>query len=188
MEQESVTRLLELARDGDREAFDRAFSLVYDQLYRAARIHRSGETLSSTALINEVWLKLSRGSFVVSDREHFIALASRAMRMIVIDHARNGRMQKRGGQFRQVTLSHSVVGNREETVDSDGLIALDAALQRLAKVNERCAKVVEWRFFGGMTEKEIAEVLGLTERTVCNDWRKARAFLLQEMTGKTAPL
>lgn len=182
MESESVTQLLSRARAGEDGAFDRAFGLVYEQLRQAARHQlrgRAGDTLSATALVNEAWLKLARGDFPTRDREHFIALAARAMRMIVVDHARQACAEKRGGQCVRVTLTASLA--QEPAHGAEDLVALDAALQRLAALDERLARVVEWRYFGGMTEPEIGRVLGLTERTVRSDWRKARAFLTHEM-------
>lgn len=183
METESVTQLLVRARDGESGAFDRAFGLVYEQLRQAARRQlrgRRGDTLSATVLVNEAWLKLSRSELQTRDREHFLALAARAMRLILIDHARQACADKRGGHQVRVTLTASLAPQEQ---GADDLIALDAALQRLAEVDARLARVVEWRYFAGMTETEIANVLGLTERTVRSDWRKARAFLTGAMTG-----
>jgi RNA polymerase sigma factor (TIGR02999 family) len=185
VEGESITGLLGLAQQGQREAFDRAFSLIHAQLRQAARAQlrnagRDYQTLSATALINEAWLKLSRGSFAVRDREHFIALAAHAMRQIIVDHARRACADKRGGQFIRITLTASLPEAQSHRAEE--LVLLDTAMQRLATVNERLAKVVEWRYFGGMTEPEIAGVLGLTERTVRSDWRKALAFLSAQMS------
>lgn len=185
MEEDSVTALLRRADAGETGAFDHAFVLIHDQLRAAAhgrlRGHRQG-TLCTTALINETWLKLSRGDFAARDREHFLALAARAMRMIVVDHARRVSAEKRGRGFARITLTASIA---EEPHGAEDLLALDAALQRLAEVDARLVQVVEWRYFGGLTETEIAELLGLTERTVCRDWRKARAFLANHMAHPT---
>lgn len=185
---EPITGLLESARAGDAAAFDRAFGLVYRQLRQAA--HRQlrgigGEGLCTTALVSESWLKLSRASIDAHDRGHFLAIAARAMRMIVVDEARRVHAEKRGGRMVRITLGASLAG---EAHGSGELLALDAALQRLASVEPRLARVVEWRYFGGLSEREVAAQLGLTVRTVRRDWRKARAFLYRDMMrGESRP-
>lgn len=179
---ESVTQLLARARSGDNDAFDRAFGLVHDQLRAAAHRQlrgRRNDTLCTTALINEVWLRLSRTGLTAHDREHFLALSARAMRMIVIDEARRALAAKRGGDLVRITLDESI---HAEAHGAEELLALDAAMHRLVQTDPRLAQVVEWRYFAGMTEPEIAGLLGLTERTVRRDWRKARAFLQLEMS------
>ena len=184
--QESVTQLLGQARAGDAAAFDRAYTLIHDRLRLAAHRQlrgRRGQTLCTTSLVNEAWLKLARAEFEARDREHFLAMAARAMRQIVMDQARRVHAEKRGGQFLRVTLGDSLA---EATHDVDDMLALDTALQRLAQADERLAQVVEWRYFGGPSELEIADLLGLTERTVRRDWRKARAFLYREITREEA--
>ncbi|MCL1634825.1 ECF-type sigma factor [Luteimonas sp. SX5] len=186
MEAESVTVLLNRARGGDAAAGDRAYALVYEQLRGAARRqlrHRRDRTLCTTALVNETWLKLAHADVDPRDREHFLALAARAMRMIVIDQARRSLAEKRGGQCLRVTLNSSLAGDERGAED---LLALDAAMARLAEADPRLAQVVEWRYFGGLTEPEVAQMLGVTDRTVRRDWRKARAFLLHEMTRSEA--
>ena len=186
MELESVTRLLGQARAGDAAAFDRAFSLILDHLRRAAHRQlrgRRGDTFSTTALVNEAWIKLSRAEFEARDREHFLAIAARAMRMIVMDHVRRACAEKRGGQQVQVTLDSSLAEDRQ---GAEQLLALDVALRRLAEADARLAQVVEWRYFAGMTELEVAGLMGLTERTVRRDWRKARAFLGRELAREDA--
>lgn len=179
---ESVTVLLGQARAGDAAAGSRAYALIYGQLHAAARRQLRGrrdQTLCTTALVNEAWLKLAAAELDVRDREHYLALAARAMRQIVVDQARRASAEKRGGQGVRITLTGSVAQAEDASED---VLALDAALQRLARVDPRLAQVVEWRYFGGLNEPEVAGLLGLTERTVRRDWRKARAFLHREMT------
>jgi RNA polymerase sigma factor (TIGR02999 family) len=180
----SITLLLAQARAGEADAFDRAFALIHGQLrllaHRQLRKRMAGHDglLCTTALVNETWLKLARAGAVAKDREHFLALSARAMRMIVVDEARRRLSAKRGGDQLRVTLDE---GHEEETHGADDLLALDAAMQRLAEADPRLAQVVEWRYFAGMSEAEIAAQLGMTERTVRRDWRKARAFLQVQM-------
>lgn len=178
---ESVTVLLDRARAGDHAAADRAYALVYDQLRAIARRQQRGRgdrTLCTTALVNETWLKLAQSDVLARDREHFLAIAARAMRMIVIDQARRRQADKRGGGLLRVTLGTELATDAQGAED---LLALDAALARLAEADARLAQVVEWRYFGGLTEEEIATLLGVTDRTVRRDWRKARAFLSLQM-------
>lgn len=181
----SVTLLLAQARAGEAGAFDRAFELIHEQLRMLAhrqlrkRAALRDGMLCTTALVNETWLKLVRAGASASDREHFLALSARAMRMIVVDEARRVLSAKRGGDQLRVTLD-----DRHEAPahGADDLIALDAAMQRLAEADPRLAQVVEWRYFAGMSEAEIASALEVTERTVRRDWRKARAFLQLDMS------
>lgn len=182
METESVTHLLALARAGDAAAGDRVYALIYDRLRMAARQqlrrHRGQQTLHTTVLVNEAWLKLAGANVDVREREHYFALAALAMRRIVVDQARRALAEKRGGHEIRVTLNEGVA---QTEVNDNELLALDAALDRLARIAPRLAQVVEWRYFGGMSELEIAAAMGVTERTVRRDWRKARAFLYSEM-------
>lgn len=182
---ESVTQLLQRGRAGDALASDRAYALIHEQLHLAAHRQlrgRRGQTLCTTALVNETWLKLAHAQLDIRDREHFLALATRAMRQITVDAARRALADKRGGGGVRITLTGSVA---QAEAASEDVIALDEALQQLAQVDPRLAQVVEWRYFGGMSEPEIAQRLGLTERTVRRDWRKARAFLYYQMTRET---
>ena len=177
---ESVTQLLQQGRAGDAAAGDRAYALIHGQLRTAAhhQLHgRRGQTLCTTALVNEAWL--ARAELDVRDREHYLALAARAMRQIVCDQARRRLAEKRGGHDLRITLTESVA---EADIAGEDVLALDAALQQLARLDPRLAQVVECRYFGGMSEPELAGLLGVTERTVRRDWRKARAFLYSEMT------
>ena len=183
---ESVTLLLRQSRDGDPAAADRAYALVHAELRAAAHRQlrgRGGGTLCTTALVNEAWLKLARADVDVRDREHYLALATRAMRQVVVDQARRRFAEKRGGQGLRVTLDASIAGDAV----SEDVLALDAALQRLAGLEPRLAQVVEWHFFGGLADAEMAALLGVTERTIRRDWRKARAFLHSEISGQPAP-
>ena len=161
------------------------FPLVYDELCRVAHRHlereEEGHTLSTTALVHEVYLRLKdHGTGAFNDRTHFFAMAARAMRRILVDHARRHHAAKRGDGARRVPLE-SV-----ERLAGDGLaveeraellVALDEALVRLAALDARQARVVELRFFGGLTEEETAETLGIGLRTVKRDWAKARSWL-----------
>lgn len=181
----SITLLLAEARAGEAGAFDRAFALVHEQLralaHRQLRKRAGGgnDFLCTTALVNETWLKLSRAGAGANDREHFFALSARAMCMIMVDEARRALSAKRGGDQFRVTLDE---GHEEaQSCGADDLLALDAAMQCLTETDPRLAQVVEWRYFAGMTEAEIAARLGVTERTVRRDWRKARAFLQVQM-------
>jgi RNA polymerase sigma factor (TIGR02999 family) len=182
-----VTRLLRQARDGDAAAGDAAYGLIYEQLRRAA--HRqlrgnAGHTLCTTALVSEAWLKLAGAQLDVQDRDHYLALATRAMRQIVVDKARRAVADKRGGQDGlRITLDTAL---HAPDVGED-VLALDAALERLARVDPRLARVVEWRYFGGLTDAQVAGLLGVTERTVNRDWRKARAFLYGQIGGEPGP-
>ena len=182
---ESVTQLLRQGRAGDAAAGARGYALIHDQLRDAAHQQlrrRSGQTLCTTALVHEAWLKLARADLDVHDHQHYLALATRAMRQIVVDQARRALADKRGGNGIRVTLDASIA---EADVAGEDVLALDSALQRLARVDARLAQVVEWRYFGGLDENEVAAQLGLTVRTVRRDWRKARAYLYNEMASVT---
>lgn len=184
METESVTLLLSRSRTGDDDAGNRVYALIYDRLRAAAhqQLRRRGgrQTLCTTVLVNEAWLKLAGADVDVRDREHYFALAALAMRRIVVDQARRAFAEKRGGHEIRVTLNEGMI--QADGADAE-VLALDAALDRLAELDPRLAQVVEWRYFGGMSESEIATAMGLTERTVRRDWRKARAFLYSDMAG-----
>jgi RNA polymerase sigma factor (TIGR02999 family) len=163
-----------------------SFEALYDELHalahRQVRRSRPGATLSTTALLHEAYLKLE-GVDRVAGREHFFALAARAMRQVLVDHARERAAQKRGGGKIVVTL-----GGDEPAVeaDADELLALDSALSELASVDGRLARVVELRFFAGLSVEETAAALGTSTATVKRDWRAARAFLLAHL-GPQAP-
>jgi RNA polymerase sigma factor (TIGR02999 family) len=179
-----VTDLLQRAGRGDVAALDQAFPLVYEHLRRLA--HRelarevTGHTLDTTALVHEAYLRLvdqRRGGY--QDRAHFLAMATVAMRRILVDHARQHTAAKRGGGAQRVPLD--VYDDIPAPERADLIVALDEALSRLAQLDLRQARVVECRFFGGLTEDETGEVLGMSVRTVKRDWAKARAWLHQEL-------
>jgi len=178
---ESITQLLHAARDGDTEAFDRVMPRVYDELRNLARHHlrKNRQSLSTTEVVHEAYMKLADHSDTDwRDRAHFFSIASRAMRQLLVDHARKRNAQKRGGDWTRTTLTARHV---EVTVAWDELLTLDAALDRLESVDSRMCEVVEYRFFGGLTEREVADVLGVSTRTVQRDWARARAWLYREI-------
>jgi RNA polymerase sigma factor (TIGR02999 family) len=178
-ETREITRLLVSYRKGDRSALDRLLSLVYGQLHAMAH-HALGPrgrdpTLGTTALVHEAYLRLhERSGLPLNDRKHFFAVASMAMRQIVIDGARRRRARKRGGDQSRVDLD---VADLPIRGDPEEILALNEALSRLSELNERLGRVVELRYFGGLSVEETAEVLEVDPRTVKRDWRKARAIL-----------
>jgi len=158
--------------------------LVYEDLRRIARRQllgeRTGHTLTTTALVHESYLKLSEQTRAVfRDRTHFLPVASQAMRRILIDYARHHRARRRGGD--QVRVDLDDVAGGAAAAESDTLLALQDALERLEQLDPRQCRVVECRFFGGMTEEETAAALGITDRTVRRDWIKAKAWLYAEL-------
>ncbi len=174
-----VDDLLAAVRAGDRAAWDRLLALVHADLKRIAHLHLRGrgqrETLQTTALVNEAYFRLARPSSPgFHDRVHFLAIASCAMRQILLDRARARATAKRGGGVAPLDLEHHDPAAPERGED---LLALEEALAELERLEPRLGKVVEMRYFGGMTFAEVGEALALSERTVKNDWRKARAFL-----------
>lgn len=176
-----VTDLLRAHQAGEADALDRLMPKVYDRLRRIAHGHLRGEspghTLDTSALVHEAYLGMvEQGGARVQDRIHFFALASRAMRNLLIDHARAHATQKRGGGTLRTTLDERTIAVRER---ADDLLALDQALDRLAGYDPRLARVVEYRFFGGMSVAETAAALDVSAMTVHRDWQKARAWLLQ---------
>lgn len=179
---EEVTGLLRAARSGDRAAFDRLLPKLYDELREVARwqLRREaeGHTLNTTALVHEAYLKLVGQQVDWQDRAHFRAIAARAMRQVLVDHARRRGAAKRGGDWQRTTLDDERL---PVEAGLDELVVLDDALERLEALDRRLRQVVEFRFFGGMTEEEMAEVLGVTVRTIQRDWVKARAWLYKEL-------
>jgi len=173
-----LTALLRAASAGDGPAFDRAFARVYDELHGlAARVRggRATDTLGATALVHEAYLKLAPASQPTCEgRRHFLRVAARAMRQVLVSAARERLAAKRGGGEFAVTLDESA---QATPVRAGELVALDEALSRLAALDERQARVVECRFFGGLSEVETAEALGVSQRTVSRDWQMARAWL-----------
>ena len=182
----TITALLRQAREGGPGAVDQLFPLLYDELRGLAQHHLRGQapdrTLSATVLINEAYLRMvdqTRAEW--TDRAHFFAYASRAMRAVLVDYARRRGARKRGGGLVHVSLD-----DRDIPVQAQAeiLVALDDALTRLGSLSERLLHIVEYRFFGGMTERETADVMGVSERTVRRDWIKAKAWLHTELTGE----
>jgi RNA polymerase sigma factor (TIGR02999 family) len=178
-----ITSQLLAWRAGEPSAVDRLFPLVYDELRRIA--HRqivrepAGHTLDTTGLVHEAYLKLvdqTRAQW--NDRSHFFAVASNAMRRILVDYARSYRTEKRGSAPTRVSLTDNMLVAEER---ADTLIAVDEALVELAQIDGRLSKVVECRFFAGLTEDETAEVLGVTARTVRRDWTKAKGWLSKRL-------
>ena len=184
-----VHQITEWLRDwsnGDRSALEKLTPLVYRELHRLAQAYmrgeRDGHSLQTTALVNEAYVRLIEGgSQGWQSRAHFYAVAAKLMRHILVDFARTRDRIKRGGALEQVSLDEALIlpaGCTSELLD------LDEALTTLSKLDERQSQVVELRFFGGLTEPEIAEVLKVSERTVQSDWRMARSWLLRELSGE----
>lgn len=182
--QTEVTDLLSTLRGGNRTAIDRLFPVIYDELHQMAhRIllrERSDHTLSTTALVHEAYFKLVDQRHVEwQDRAHFCAIAAQAMRRILVDYARRRNAKKRGGANHRISLDENMIAVDQQ---AGVLISLDDALNRLSSLNARLAQVVDLRFFGGLTEEEMAEVLSVSARTVRRDWVKARAWLYKELS------
>jgi len=181
---EQITKLLKEWSGGNREVLDELIPLVYDELRRQASRHlrkeRSNHTLQTTALIHEAYLKLiGYNQIEWQNRAHFFAIASVAMRRILVDHARERKREKRGGAAEKLPLDEAFqISVNEKSVD---LIALDEALNRLAKLDARQARVVELRYFAGLSIDETAEVLGVSNATVRLDWNLAKAWLKLEI-------
>ena len=185
---DSVARLLVAHRGGDREAFDRLVPLVYAELRRIAARYlsreRAGHTLQPTALVNEAYLRLVQSDDVeFENRAHFVGIAARLMREILVDHARRHGARKRGGRQQRVTLTEGVALLEASDVD---LLALDEALEKLAEKDAHLARLVELRYFGGLSVEETAEVLGSSPRTVKRDWAAAKVWLRRRMSGDSS--
>jgi RNA polymerase sigma factor (TIGR02999 family) len=181
--QHEVTRLLQDWQGGDPTALERLTPLVYEELRRLAHNYmsrqRPGHTLQTTALVNEAFLRLVDQQGVEwQGRAHFIAVAARAMRHIVVDYARQKQSAKRGGAAHRVTLDEAALFSAGRAAE---MVALDEALQELAELHPRRSRVVELRYFGGLNNREAAEVLGVSEATIERDWRFARAWLYREI-------
>jgi len=181
-----VTGLLLDWSNGDREAYDKLVPLVYEELHRLAhrymRRERPGHTLQTTALVDEAYLRLVEQKAVRwQNRAHFFAISAELMRRILVDHARAHARAKRGGGERALPLHEVALVSKERSTD---LVALDEALKRLAEIDARKARVVELRFFGGLSVEETAQVLGVHANTVVTDWGMARAWLYTALTGE----
>jgi RNA polymerase sigma factor (TIGR02999 family) len=184
----AVTELLKESRGGNPAVLERLMPLVYDELraiaHRQLRAERADHTLGTTALVHEAYLRLvdqTRADW--QDRSHFFAIAARTMRRVLVDYARRRGARKRGAKHDHIPLDNAIAAADQQ---ADLVIAIDEALNRLAHLDERQCRVVEYRFFGGLTEDETAELLGVTARTVRNDWRKARGWLYHELEEKPA--
>ena len=180
-----VTQLLKAWTTGDEQALEKLTPLVYQQLHRFAQRYmageRSGHTLQTTALVNEVYLRLvDCGQVNWQDRAHFFAMSAQLMRRILIDFARSRGYQKRGGDVPHISLEEAPSVCSEPAAN---LVALDEALKALAEVDGRKSRVVELRFFGGLSIEETAEVLKVSSETVVRDWRLAKIWLLRELGG-----
>lgn len=184
-----ITTLLQAAQGGDRAAADRAYTLLYAELRRLAhsRLRHEGEltALDTTALVHESYLRLHGGAAPsFPDRHHFLSYASRVMRSVVVDLVRARRAERRGGGVAPLTLSTTLVNGAAlgpGPGGEDEVLRVHEALAELAAADERLAGVVEMRYFGGLSEAEIAAALGVTERTVQRDWHKARLFLARAL-------
>lgn len=179
-----VTQLLAAARNGDQRAAGEAFGLLYDELRRIARSrlrqHQTMTLLDTTSLVHECFVKMvGVNGVAVEDRHHFFAYAARVMRSVIIDFARARLAERRGGNVERVVLD-THLGDRIAAPESD-VLRVNEALEILGRADARLAQVVEMRYFGGLTEPEIAEALGLSVRTVRRDWEKARLLLLAAM-------
>ena len=181
-----VTRLLLAWSQGDRSALEKLIPLVYDELHKMARRYmvreQAAHTLQTTALVNEAYLRMVDLRKVQwQNRAHFFAVSAQLMRRILVDFARSRNYQKRGGGKRKVTLDDALDVSPKQ---DDDLVLLDDALNALAVVDDRKRKVVELRFFGGLTVEETAHVLEISSDTVMRDWKMAKVWLLREMSGK----
>lgn len=175
-----ITQLLTRAREGDKPALDAIFELLHPELrqiaHRRLSHHRRDGQVDTTALVNECYLKLvRRDQLTPADRAHFLAYAATVMRSIIVDAARAAQAERRGGDARPVTLDTALLASIPNPVDE--IVDVHAALEELRQVDERLVRVVEMRFFAGLADEEIAQALGVTDRTVRRDWAKARLLL-----------
>jgi RNA polymerase sigma factor (TIGR02999 family) len=185
---QEITQLLLAWRSGDKAALDALMPLVYDELRRLARRYmrrqNPSHTLETTALVNEAYLRLVDSSRVRwQDRTHFFAVSAQLMRRVLVDFARAKNSRKRGGEQIRITLDERIEALQSQTEKELNLVALDDALENLARLNPRQSQIVELRYFGGLSEEEIAETLEISTRTVRRDWSLARAWLYRELSG-----
>jgi len=181
-----ITKLLKDWSGGDSTALDRLIPLVYDELHRLAHQHmrreRAGHLLQTSALINEAYLRLvDQPELTIENRVHFFGVAARLMRQILVDEARKRNSAKRGGGGIQLSLNEATSVAQEQAAN---VVGLDDALQRLEGIDNRQSRIVELRFFGGLSIEETAKVLKVSPGTVMRDWTFARAWLRSEMSGK----
>ncbi len=184
MDKNKITKLLKAHSSGDENALDELMPLVYDKMYNMARYRMLGEknnhTLSTTGLLHEAYLKLVKFDRVTwENRAHFFGMASQIMRNILVDYAVKKKAQKRGGEWKRVTM-----GKGEIAIEMDlhNILSIHQALEQLSKVDNRQVRVVECRFFGGLTLKETAQALNISTATVSRDWKMAKAWLNREIT------
>ncbi len=185
MEQKSlpITEWLASFAAGDGEAGERLIALLYRELHAIAAGkmlgERAGHTLSATALVHEAWMRLVGSSMPeFKDRRHFLAVAAIAMRRVLVDHSRNVQRDKRGGNVSMVTFADELIG---EAIDPADVLAIDTALTKLAKFDPQMAKIVELRWFGGLSIEETAEHLNTSPRSINRNWTTARAWLIREL-------
>lgn len=183
-----VTALLRRSRGGDKAAFDSLMLFVHSQLEALAssclRSARPDQTLRTTALVNEAYLKLAGSNNDFADRSHFFAIAARAMRQILVDHARSRKRIKRGGGAPVVTFDEAVIVSPDSAVD---LIVIDDLLNQLERFDARKSRALELTYFGGLTGPEAATALGVSEATVSRDLKLAKAWMRQQLRGQTEP-
>ncbi|SMO97066.1 sigma-70 family RNA polymerase sigma factor [Gracilimonas mengyeensis] len=182
-----VTVLLNRLKEGEEKAYDELYPIIYDKLKHIAHRHMnrqySEHTLSRTELVHETYLKMiEQENIEVNDRQHFLAIASKCMRQILIDYARKKNAEKRGGKNNDCTYVEGIYTAYEQQAQE--LIDIDEALNRLAELNERLSSVVEMRFFGEMSIEQTAEALDISKSTVKRDWMKARGWLYKELKGR----
>ncbi|WP_234571987.1 sigma-70 family RNA polymerase sigma factor [Rhodohalobacter sp. 614A] len=186
-----ITGWLNQIQEGSESAFNKLFPLVYDRLKLLAQRQMKGQspdhTFSKTDLVHEVYLKLtSQETMSLNDRAHFYAVASQAMRHVLIDHARKKGAQKRGGKKNEVTYIDEIISTEHQTEEE--LILIDDALGELEKFDDRLAKIVVYRYFGDMKINDIAKVLNLSARTIKRDWVTARGWLYQRLKKQYLPV
>ncbi len=180
---EEITQLLLDHQDGKTEAIEKLYPVIYNELHRIAHRQLNNawdiNTICTTALVNEAYIKLiGFDKSKVSSREHFFAIAAKAMRQIILNYAEKKRSKKRGGDWKRVTGIDNL--NQSEQ-DFETLLSVDRALKELEQIDQNLAQLVELRFYAGMTEEELAQVFEVTTRTVRRNWKKAKAFLAQTM-------
>lgn len=178
-----VTRLLQRVQKGSEKAYNELFPLIYEELktlaFRKLQREKNDITISKTELVHEVYIKMiNQDKVKFENRNHFMAIASRCMRQILIDHARKRKAKKRGGDQEEITYVDELLKIEEQ---ASKLVDIDKKIKELEELNERLGKIVEMRFFGEMTISAIADVLDLSERTVKRDWAKARGWLYKEL-------
>lgn len=187
MSKAEITLLLKQIKSGKNEAYDQLYPLIYEELRKLANRHMvkqsDDHTLSKTELVHETYLKMVDQSKIdFTDKNHFLAISSKCMRQILIDHARKKYAQKRGGKDKDLTYIDGILNSQQQKAEE--LIDIDSALNELEKLNDRLAKVVEMRFFGEMTIEDTADYLEVSRSTIKRDWEKARGWLYNELKGR----